>query len=142
GAGPVSSMVVRRIGQLVTNSETAGTGSLGVLERAALVVEDGSIAWVGPDADAPAADSAYDADGGTVIPGFVDSHNHLVFGGDRSAEFAARMAGRPYQAGGIRTTVAATRDTDDDALRRRTRALARQAAAQGTTTWECKSGYG
>ena len=77
-----------------------------------------------------------------MLPGFVDSHAHLVFAGERSAEFAARMAGRPYQAGGILTTVAATRAASDAALRANLRRLAAEMLGQGTTTFECKSGYG
>ncbi len=76
------------------------------------------------------------------MPGFVDSHSHLVFAGDRSAEFAARMAGAPYAAGGINVTVEATRQADDDELRRRSRALLAEARRAGTTTIEIKSGYG
>ena len=109
---------------------------------AALVIEDGAVAWTGPAGQAPAADSVVDAGGRAVLPGFVDSHAHLVFAGERSAEFAARMAGRPYQAGGILTTVAATRAASDTALRANLRRLAAEMLRQGTTTFECKSGYG
>ena len=112
------------------------------LTDAALVIEDGTVAWTGPADRAPAADSALDASGRAVLPGFVDSHAHLVFAGERSAEFVARMAGRPYQAGGILTTVAATRAASDDALRANLRRLAAEMLRQGTTTFECKSGYG
>ena len=100
------------------------------------------MAWTGPAAQAPAADSVVDAGGRAVLPGFVDSHAHLVFAGERSAEFAARMAGRPYQAGGILTTVAATRAASDDVLRANLRRLVAEMLGQGTTTFECKSGYG
>ncbi len=106
------------------------------------MVEDGRVAWTGRAARAPAADSIVDAGGRAVLPGFVDSHAHLVFAGERSAEFAARMAGRPYQAGGILTTVAATRAATDSALRANLRRLAAEMLRQGTTTFECKSGYG
>jgi len=109
---------------------------------AAFVVEDGRIAWYGPAFDAPAADERLDLGGKAVIPGFVDSHAHLVFAGDRAAEFAARMTGTPYAAGGIRTTVAATRAADDDQLRANVRRLVHEMARQGTTTVECKTGYG
>src|SRR5690606_4597200 len=91
---------------------------------------------------APPADERVDVAGRTLLPGFVDSHAHLVFAGDRSAEFAARAAGEPYAAGGIRTTVAATRDADDDALRANARRLVAELHAAGVTTFECKSGYG
>jgi len=106
GGDPVS-LVVENIGELTTH------GPLGTVLDAALVVVDGRVAWVGPTSQAPAADRRIDARGLAVIPGFVDSHAHLVFAGDRSAEFAARMAGQPYTAGGIQTTVAATRAASD-----------------------------
>ena len=109
---------------------------------AALVIEDGRVAWTGPAARAPAADDFVDCAGRAVLPGFVDSHAHLVFAGERSAEFAARMAGLPYQAGGIRGTVAATRAAPDGALRANLAALAGEMLSQGTTTLECKTGYG
>jgi len=115
---------------------------LGILCDAAFVVEDGRVAWVGPAAAAPAADERVDVDGRAVVPGFVDSHAHLLFAGDRAAEFEARMTGAPYRAGGIRTTVAATRAADDTALRENVRRLVAEMARQGTTTVECKTGYG
>jgi imidazolonepropionase len=108
----------------------------------ALVVEDGVVAWTGPSSSAPAADRAIDAAGRAVLPGFVDSHAHLVFAGDRAAEFAARMSGRPYSAGGIRTTVAATRAASDADLTANLGRLVAEMARQGTTTVEIKSGYG
>ena len=112
------------------------------LADAALVIEGEKVAWAGPAAGAPAADRRVDAGGRAVLPGFVDSHTHLVFAGDRAAEFAARMAGEPYRAGGIRTTVAATRAASDAQLAERTGRLAAELLAQGTTTFEIKSGYG
>jgi imidazolonepropionase len=113
-----------------------------VIEQAAFVVESGRVAWVGAAADAPAADAAYDVGGRAVIPGFVDSHSHLVFAGDRSAEFAARMAGESYAAGGIRTTVRATREATDEQLTAHVGRLVAEMRRQGTTTLEIKSGYG
>src|SRR5690606_21763586 len=104
--------------------------------------DGGRVTWVGRAADAPAADERFDAAGGAVLPGFVDSHSHLVFAGDRAAEFAARMAGEPYTGGGIRTTVAATRAASDDTLRATATRLRAEALRQGTTTIEVKSGYG
>jgi imidazolonepropionase len=136
-------LLVDNIGELVTN--VAGTGEdgpLGIRRKAALLVEDGRIAWVGPARYAPAAERRLDAGGGAVLPGFVDSHAHLVFAGDRAAEFAARMAGRPYTGGGIRTTVGATRAASDGELRANAGRLRDEALRQGTTTIEIKSGYG
>jgi imidazolonepropionase len=139
------SLLISGISELVTNapeSAGAGPGPFAVVNDAALVIEGDRVAWTGPAADAPAADAAMDAAGRAVLPGFVDSHAHLVFAGERSAEFAARMAGRGYAAGGIRSTVAATREATDDRLRAGLRRLAAEMLAQGTTTFECKSGYG
>lgn len=137
------------IGELVTNdparSEGPGEGPgglLGVVERAALVLEGDRVAWVGPATEAPAADAAVDVGGRAVLPGFVDSHSHLVFAGDRAPEFAARMSGTPYAAGGIRTTVAATRAAPDEQLLAHAAGLVREMLRQGTTTVEVKSGYG
>lgn len=136
------SLLVRGIGQLVTNLPQLGSGILGVMHDVDLVVEDGDVVWIGSTGTAQAADVVLDAAGRCVIPGFVDSHTHLVFAGDRAAEFAARMAGEPYAAGGIFATVAATRSATERALLQRASELAREAEAQGTTTLETKSGYG
>jgi imidazolonepropionase len=139
----VASTLVTGIGELVTCDPSQGDGSpLGLLRDAALVIEDGSVAWVGPATAAPDADERRDVEGRAVVPGFVDSHTHLVFAGERSAEFAARMAGQHYDGGGIMTTVAATRAASDDELRAHTRRLRDEMVALGTTTVEIKSGYG
>jgi imidazolonepropionase len=132
------------IGQLVTNDPALGAGPLGTIDGAALLIDAGRVAWAGPAAAAPAAAGAtiVDAGGRAVVPGFVDSHTHAVFAGERSAEFAARMSGRPYTAGGIATTVAATRRASDGELAANLGRIAAEAAASGTTTIECKSGYG
>jgi imidazolonepropionase len=134
--------LVTGIAELVTNDPGAGPGVLGLVPDAAVVVEDGRVAWVGPAAAAPDADRRVDAGGRAVLPGFVDSHAHLVFAGDRAAEFEARMSGEPYDGGGIASTVRATRAAGDDELRARLRGLVAQARAQGTTTLEVKGGYG
>ncbi|HEY1489316.1 MAG TPA: imidazolonepropionase [Micromonosporaceae bacterium] len=131
------SLVLDNIGELVTHDPERP-----IWTDAALVVEAGRVAWVGPSAHAPAGDRRLDAGGRAAIPGFVDSHSHLVFAGDRAAEFAARMAGEPYTGGGIRTTVAATRAAGDEELRGNVFRLHREALRQGTTTIEIKSGYG
>jgi len=137
-------VLITNIGELVTNDPERRDegGLLGLVADAALLVDGSKVTWVGKAADAPAADQRYDAGGRAVLPGFVDSHSHLVFAGDRAQEFAARMAGEPYAAGGIRTTVAATRAATDEQL---TAHVARHVAEmhrQGTTTVEIKSGYG
>ena len=137
----MTSILVTGIGELVTCDGT-GEDRLGVRSGTALVAADDLIAWLGPAAQAPAADRRIDIGGRALIPGFVDSHSHLVFAGDRGQEFAARMAGRPYDGGGIGTTVAATRDTDDAGLSALVAARVAEARAQGTTTIEIKSGYG
>ncbi|MFF2275881.1 imidazolonepropionase [Agromyces sp. NPDC058126] len=141
--------LITNIGELVTNDEQPGRegGRLGIVRDAAVLIDDGLVTWVGPASDAPAqtADAGVellDAGGRAVIPGFVDSHTHLVFGGDRAEEFAARMAGNRYEAGGIRSTVAATRAATDDELRARLAGFVAELHAQGTTTFEIKSGYG
>lgn len=146
------STLVTGIGELATGhpqpvensslSKGPADSALSVLCNAAFVVQDGRIAWIGPAERAPAADTRVELHGRAVVPGFVDSHAHLVFAGDRAAEFEARMIGTPYSAGGIRTTVAATRAADDDALRDNVRRLVAEMARQGTTTVECKTGYG
>jgi imidazolonepropionase len=142
--GTVTGVVIDGIGTLVTNDPALGEGPLGLVRDAALVLDGGVVAWAGPRSRIPegAAGERVDAGGRAVLPGFVDSHAHLVFAGDRTAEFAARMSGRPYTAGGIRTTVAATRAAPRDELDRTTAALVAEARRSGTTTIECKSGYG
>jgi imidazolonepropionase len=169
----VSTTLITNIGELTTNV-AAADDPCGTLRDAAVLIEGGRIAWVGPAADAPSSDrettsarrdggktppsrradvvspagagagagAVVDAGGRAVIPGFVDSHTHLVFGGDRADEFEARMAGTPYAAGGIRRTVAATRAATDDELRRRLAGFVTELTAQGTTTFEVKTGYG
>jgi imidazolonepropionase len=136
------SLLVTNIGELVTADPAWGEGPLGIRRNAALVIDDRRVEWIGRAADAPAADARLDVDGAAVLPGFVDSHSHLVFAGDRAPEFAARMAGQPYTGGGIRTTVGATRAASDEQLRTTVARLRREALRQGTTTMEIKSGYG
>jgi imidazolonepropionase len=131
------SVLLTNIGLLATQDP-----ELGELTDAAIVLSDDRIAWVGPSAGAPATDELTDLDGRAVLPGFVDSHAHLVFAGDRAGEFAARMVGTRYAAGGIQTTVAATRRASDDVLRANLARLARELLVAGVTTFECKSGYG
>jgi imidazolonepropionase len=132
-------------GRSATDTD-AGDRLLGIVRDAALVVSgpgpDAVVEWVGRERDAPAADERRDLGGRAVIPGFVDSHSHLVFAGDRSAEFAARMTGTPYDGGGIAVSVAATRAASDEELRALVAARVAEMRAQGTTTVEIKSGYG
>ncbi len=148
-------MLITGIAELVTcESTTEGAvdeplhAGLGVLRDAAVVIGGGgedsapTVEWVGPAAQAPAADWAIDLEGRSVVPGFVDSHSHLVFAGDRSAEFAARMSGTPYDGGGIAVTVEATRAATDGELRATLQHRVQEMRAQGTTTVEVKSGYG
>ena len=113
-----------------------------VLRDAAVVIEGERISWLGPAADAPAADEAVDAGGRALLPGWVDSHTHLIFAGDRTAEFEARMAGESYSAGGIAVTTGATRSTSDFDLTRLAMGRVAEAVSQGTTYLETKTGYG
>ena len=139
----MTSTLIDNIGQLVTNDPALGDSSpLGIFSSVALVIEAGRVMAITNATDAPSCDTRIDAAGRCVIPGFVDSHTHIVFAGDRSTEFSARMAGQAYVAGGINTTVDATRQADDEQLLRSARALAAEALRSGTTTVEIKSGYG
>ncbi|WP_190821404.1 imidazolonepropionase [Saccharopolyspora pogona] len=133
----MTSTVITGIGELATNDDELGT-----LTDAALVIDRDRVVWAGPAASAPDADERFHAAGRAVLPGWVDSHTHLVFAGDRTAEFAARMAGKPYQAGGIAVTVRATRGATDEELAANLRKHIAEAAAQGTTCMETKTGYG
>lgn len=131
------------IASLVTNDPSLGDHTpLGLIQDAAVVIDGDRVVWVGESSKAPATDNRVDAGGRAVIPGFVDSHSHLVFAGDRTAEFNARMSGEAYKAGGIRTTVAATRAASDEDLERNLTRYLDEALRQGTTTFETKSGYG
>jgi imidazolonepropionase len=133
--------VIEHIGLLYTNDAAAGAGPTGQLADAWLVITDGVVSAAG-QGRAPAADERIDVAGRCVLPGFVDSHSHVVFAGNRAEEFAARMAGQPYQAGGIRTTVAATRQASAASLLASASSLIAEAHRSGTTTLEIKSGYG
>lgn len=131
------SIAITGIGELTTNDD-----ELGELADAALVLDGDRVAWVGPASRVPDADERVDVAGRAVLPGWVDSHTHLVFAGNRTAEFGARMAGKPYTAGGILVTVNATRAASDDELAANLRRHVDEAAAQGTTCLETKTGYG
>ncbi len=140
--------LITGIGELTTNVATDGD-PCGTRRDAAVLIDGGRITWVGAAADAPSRNARsateldiVDAGGRAVIPGFVDSHTHLVFAGDRADEFEARMAGARYAAGGIRRTVGATRAASDDELRRGLASLVAESRMQGTTTLEIKTGYG
>jgi imidazolonepropionase len=136
------SLVITNIGSLVTNDPNLGSGILGELENAGLVIEDGKIAWIGSSGSAPVSDQTIDAKGMGVIPGFVDSHAHMVFAGDRSKEFEARMNGEKYSAGGIKSTVAKTRAASDAELEANFLFLQNEMIRSGITSFESKSGYG
>ncbi|MFH8789521.1 imidazolonepropionase [Streptomyces roseoverticillatus] len=138
----MATTVITNISSLVTNDPSLGEGPLGTVQDAAVVIDGDRVVWVGTSSKAPATDNRVDAEGRAALPGFVDSHSHLVFAGDRTAEFNARMSGRSYSAGGIRTTVAATRAASDEALDANVRRYVREALRQGTTVLETKSGYG
>lgn len=134
------SIVIDDIGSLITNDPSLGRGPLGIVEDASVVIEGGRVVSVGPAG--AIADERIDAAGACVLPGFVDSHTHLVFAGDRAEEFAARMAGAAYDGGGIRVTTDATRAASTAELDRLTRLRLAEAHRAGTTTIEIKSGYG
>ena len=136
----MTALVIDNIGRLVTNRPELGDGPLGIVSDAALVIEGDRVTAIEPAG--VTGDDRVDAAGRCVIPGFVDSHTHLVFAGDRAEEFAARMAGTPYEAGGIRVTTEATRAASDAELERLARARRREALAAGITELEIKSGYG
>lgn len=136
------SLAITNIASLTTNDEASGVGLLGELQNAAIVIDSGKIAWVGPSDKVPPSDKRVDAMGRAVIPGFVDSHAHLLFAGDRSAEFSARMSGQSYTAGGIASTVLATRASSDQSLERNLKRLSGELLRSGVTTFESKSGYG
>jgi imidazolonepropionase len=136
------SIAITNIGSLVTNDQSLGLGILGEIENSAVVIENDKIAWVGNTNDVPAADQQLDASRKAVIPGFVDSHAHLLFAGERSKEFQARMKGEKYSAGGINSTVAATREATNEALEQNMLRLVREMQKSGITTFETKSGYG
>ena len=140
----MSHLVLTNIGELVTNDPNIAEGPLGILESAAVVIADGLVAWVGSASEVKSVANSdpIDMHGVAVFPGFVDSHTHLVFDGERSAEFAARMSGQPYAAGGIRTTVAATRNATDEKLRNNIQRLQQEMVSCGITSTEIKSGYG
>jgi imidazolonepropionase len=140
GSPATGTLVIDNIGSLVTNDPALGRGPLGLVENASVVIVDGVVEAVG--AAGAAADERIDAAGSCVLPGFVDSHTHLVFAGDRAEEFTSRMAGRPYDGGGIRVTTDATRSATSDELHRLTRQRLDEAHRSGTTTIEIKSGYG
>lgn len=125
------------IGELTTNDDEVGR-----MRDAALVTDGAEIVWVGEASAAPAADERVDVGGRAVLPGWVDSHTHLVFAGDRTAEFEARMAGQAYAAGGIGVTVGATRAASDAALTANLDRLADEMLRGGTTAFETKTGYG
>ena len=137
----MATRVITNIAELTTNDPSWGLGVMGRLHDAAIVIDDERVLWIGPNAHAPAADEMINAENAAVIPGFVDSHTHLVFAGERSEEFEARMNGAPYDGGGIAATVASTRAASGEELRDATARRLRELRAGGVTTVEIKSGY-
>ena len=133
-------LVIDNIAELITNVPGLGEGPLGIVQNASAVVDGGKVVAIGPAG--ALADERLDAGGRCVLPGFVDSHTHLVFAGDRAAEFTRRMAGEPYDGGGIRITTEATRAADRQALRASLHGRLAEVHQAGTTTVEIKSGYG
>ncbi len=139
----MASQLISNIGQLISNDPNLGDQSeLGICLNSALIIEGGRIAWIGDNESAPSADSKIDAEGCAVIPGFVDSHSHAIFAGDRLGDFTARMAGEKYATGGIATTISATRAASDGELRNNLSKIVNEFKACGITTYEVKSGYG
>ena len=140
----MSDLLVTDIGCLVTNEVAIDGTPLGIIHDAAFSVSNGKVSWVGSRSEVKVSEhqNVVSAKGKTVIPGFVDSHNHLIFAGDRAAEFSARMQGQPYAAGGINYTVEQTRSASDEQLRANAAALVIEGLTSGTTTIEIKSGYG
>jgi len=137
----VSSTAFTNIATLVTNEPNIGEGSLGILHDATVVIEDDLITFVGNGSQS-GVDHMIDCSGQTLLPGFVDSHTHLIFAGDRAQEFSARSRGEKYTAGGITTTVEATRRASNLELQKNAQRLLDEALSFGTTTVEIKSGYG
>lgn len=137
----MSSTAFTNIATLVTNDSTLGEGALGVLHGATVVVEDDRIVFVGTGAQS-GVNNEIDCSGKTLLPGFVDSHTHLIFAGDRAQEFSSRSKGEKYTAGGITTTVEATRKATDGELHKNAQRLLNESLSFGTTTVEIKSGYG
>ena len=133
-------LVIDNIAELITNVPDLGEGPLGIVQNASAVVDGGKVVAIGPVG--ALADERLDAGGRCVLPGFVDSHTHLVFAGDRAEEFTRRMAGEPYDGGGIRITTEATRAADRQALRASLHGRLTEVHQAGTTTVEIKSGYG
>jgi len=138
----MSQILIKDIGLLVTNDPKLGDTQLGLIKNAAMLIENGKVSWVGANESAPTSEKMIDAAGKAVIPGFVDSHNHLIFAADRSAEFSARMSGQKYTAGGITSTVTQTRAASDSDLLSNANRLVHEGLHSGTTTVEIKSGYG
>ena len=138
----MTTRLIRAIGELTTNDPALGDGTaMGRLTDAAMVVDEARVLWVGANSRAPEADEVLDVEGAAVTPGFVDSHTHLVFSGERSDEFEARMAGEVYDGGGIVRTVAATRGASRAELLSASHARAAALRRSGVTTVEVKSGY-
>ncbi|WP_445664128.1 imidazolonepropionase [Fodinibius sp. AD559] len=142
--------ILKNIGFLATCRDKGGQGEIHPIKNAAVVWEDDTISWVGSESDLPSKyknEKAFDADGKIVIPGLIDSHTHLAFGGWRPDEFAMRVQGKSYleiakSGGGILSTVKETRRASEDELYEKASGFLKEMAKLGVTTVECKSGYG
>ena len=142
--------LIENIAQLAICRAEGGQGEIHPIADAAMVWKGATIRWVGPRRELPSeygGAERVDAEGGLVIPGLVDCHTHLAFGGWRAEEFTQRVQGASYldiarAGGGIARTVRLTREAGEDALYRRARGFVREMTALGVTTIECKSGYG
>lgn len=133
----MAGLLLTNIGELTTVDSQSR-----VLKEAAVLIDQGMIIWVGSSNDAPATEHEVDLQGRAMLPGWVDSHSHLIFGGDRAEEFVARMAGQSYAAGGIAVTTSATSLLDDRELSELVSARRAEALNMGTTWMETKTGYG
>ncbi len=142
--------ILKNIGFLATCKDEGGQGQIHPIKNGAIAWQNDTISWVGEESDLPAEyekEQVFDADGKMVIPGLIDSHTHLAFGGWRAEEFSMRVQGKSYleiakAGGGILSTVKDTRKASEDELYEKAAGFLKEMAKHGVTTVECKSGYG